>query len=234
MIRVLIADDQPIVRAGLTIILSAEADIEVVGEAADGDEAVRLTRELRPDVVCMDLRMPVLDGIRATRLLIDDPSITTDVLVVTTFDLDADVFAALEAGAAGFLLKGADADTLIAAIRSVAAGDGTLDQRLTRRVLREFAARTSSDTTDTQPHTSSTVTDAGAAETGIDLTARERDVLTLLGDGLSNAEIGTRLHVETTTVKYHLAGLMQKTATRDRLQLVLWGIRHGVVEPPTP
>jgi DNA-binding NarL/FixJ family response regulator len=216
MIRVLIADDQAVVRAGLTVILGLEDDIEVVGEAPDGAEAIRLTRELRPDVVCMDIRMPGTDGIEATRVITADPGLHTDVLVLTTFDVDADVFAALEAGAAGFLLKGADEATLLAAVRSVAAGEGTLDQRLTRRILHEFGERRRSTAPVVPPP-------------GPPLTERELEVLRLLAEGLSNAEVADRLFVELTTVKYHLAGLLQKTGSRDRLQAVLWGIRTGVV-----
>jgi DNA-binding NarL/FixJ family response regulator len=218
MIRLLIADDQAIVRAGVAVIAGAEPDIEVVGEASDGGEAVEMTRRLRPDVVCMDIRMPHMDGIAATRQIVGDPALSTEVLVVTTFDLDDDIFAALEAGAAGFLLKGAEESILLAAIRSVAAGEGTLDQQLTRRVLREFSHRRAGTElrAPTEPHT---------------LTSRELDVLRLLADGLSNAEIGERLFIESTTVKYHLAGLLQKIDARDRLQAVLWGIRSGLIDP---
>ena len=141
MIRLVIADDQAVVRAGLSVILGAEEDIEVVGEAADGAEAIALARELRPDVVCMDIRMPGTDGIVATRAIVSDPDLDVDVLILTTFDVDDDVLASLEAGAAGFLLKCADEGTLLGAVRSVAAGEGTLDQRVTRRILRELSRR---------------------------------------------------------------------------------------------
>lgn len=218
MIRLLIADDQAVVRAGLSVILGAEPDIEVVGEAIDGADAVRLAKELRPDLICMDIRMPGMDGIAATRTITADPELDADVLILTTFDVDADVFAALEAGAAGFLLKGADETTLLAAIRSVAAGEGTLDQRLTRRILREFSERRRE-------------APVAAAPVESPLTDREFEVLDLLAQGLSNAEIADRLFVEPTTVKYHLAGLLQKTGARDRLQAVLWGIRAGLVDP---
>ncbi|OAN30827.1 DNA-binding response regulator [Plantibacter sp. H53] len=219
MIRLLIADDQAVVRAGLSVILGAEPDIEVVGEAIDGADAVRLAKELRPDLICMDIRMPGMDGITATRTITADPELDADVLILTTFDVDADVFAALEAGAAGFLLKGADEATLLAAIRSVAAGEGTLDQRLTRRILREFSERRRETPA------------AAMAPAESPLTDREFEVLDLLAQGLSNAEIADRLFVEPTTVKYHLAGLLQKTGARDRLQAVLWGIRAGLVDP---
>lgn len=221
MIRLLVVDDQAVVRAGLAVILGAEPDIDVVGQAADGAEAVRLARELRPDVVCMDIRMPVMDGVAATRAITADPALDAGVLVLTTFDVDEDVFAAVEAGAAGFLLKGADEATLLSAVRSVAAGEGTLDQRLTRRILRELARRR------TAP---APVAPAGSTV----LTEREHDVLLLLAEGLSTGEIAGRLFVEPTTVKYHLAGLLQKTGARDRLQAVLWGLRAGVVALPGP
>jgi len=217
MIRVLVADDQAIVRAGLRVVLEAAGDIEVVGEAADGYQAVELATELRPDVVCMDIRMPGRDGITATRLLAEGA--IAPVLVVTTFDLDDYVFGALEAGAAGFLLKGSDEQTLIAAIRSVAAGEGTLDQRLTRRVITEFAQR--------RP-TAERARDAVADL----LTERELETLTLLAEGLSNQEMAERLFIEPTTVKYHLAGLLAKIGARDRLQAAVWAFRNGVVEPP--
>lgn len=216
MITVVIADDQAIVRAGLAVILEAAGDIRVVGEARDGHEAVALVGELRPDVICMDIRMPGLDGISATRTIAADPTSTTGVLVVTTFDLDDYVFGALRAGAAGFLLKGADEPTLLGAIRSVARGDGTLDQRLTRRVLSEFANR------GRPPHPVS-------ASLIVPLTARELEILTLLGEGLSNQEIADRLFIEPTTVKYHVAGILTKTGARDRLQAVVWAFQNGIV-----
>ena len=218
MIRVLIADDQVIVRAGLSILLDSAADITVVGEAENGRDAVRLTTELRPDVVCMDIRMPVMDGVAATRIISADATLNSEILILTTFDIDDDIFAALEAGAAGFLLKGADEDTLLNAVRSVAQGDGTLDQRLTRRILQEFVQRRPS-------------TPPAAVRTPLPspLTDREIDVLQLLAQGLSNAEIAKQLFVEQSTIKYHLAHLLQKTGARDRLQIVLWGIRSGTV-----
>jgi len=215
VIRVIVADDQAIVRAGFTVIVEAAGDIEVVGEAKDGYEAVELALRLRPDVVCMDIRMPGRDGIEATRLISADPGVHVPVLVVTTFDLDDYVFGALEAGAAGFLLKGADEETLVAAIRSVAAGDGTLDQKITRRVLSEFAGR----------RTTAQRSPDAVAQT---LTGRERDILGLLSEGLSNQEMAERLFIEPSTVKYHVAGLLAKIGARDRLQAVVWAFRNGL------
>ena len=217
MIRIVIADDQAIVRAGFAVIVEATGDIEVVGEAKDGYEAVDVARKLRPDVVCMDIRMPGRDGIEATRILSADKD-PIPVLVLTTFDLDDYVFGALEAGAAGFLLKGSDEETLVAAIRSVAAGEGTLDQVLTRKVLAEFASR--------RPSVESRRDDRAAL-----LTARELEILELLCEGLSNLEIAARLFIEPSTVKYHLAGLLAKIGARDRLQAVVWAFQNGVVAP---
>ena len=218
-ITVAIADDQAIVRAGLRVILEADPDVKVVGEAADGNEAAALVRDLRPDVICMDIRMPGLNGIAATQIITGDPQNTTGVLMLTTFELDDYVFGALEAGASGFLLKGADEEALLGAIRSVARGDGTLDQRLTRRVLVEFARRTAA------PRSS-------PASLVVPLTARETEILTLLCEGLSTQEISERLFVESTTVKYHVAGILTKTGARDRMQAVVWAFRNGVVAVP--
>jgi DNA-binding NarL/FixJ family response regulator len=218
MTRVLIADDQPLVRAGLTTLLGAEPDLEVVGAAADGDEAVRLARELVPDVVCLDVRMPGRDGISVAReLAAADPAVP--VLVLTTFDLDDYVFGALEAGAAGFLLKDAEPETIVHAVRQVAAGRGTLDQTLTHRVLREFAERRR-----LQPV---------SLHRGADLlTGRERDILLLLAQGMSNEEIAAQLVVEVSTVKSHLARMMPKLGVRSRLQAVVWAYQNRVVTVP--
>ena len=246
MIRLVIADDQAVVRAGLSVILGAEEDIEVVGEAADGAEAITLARELRPDVVCMDIRMPGTDGIAATRAIVSDPGLDVDVLILTTFDVDDDVLASLEAGAAGFLLKGADEATLLGAVRSVAVGEGTLDQRVTRRILHELSRRGSRGAlvghgVRSQHQYADRAADAGgafehalfagAASVDVALTSRELEVLRLLAQGMSNGEMAAHLYVEPTTIKYHLTGLMQKTGSRDRLQTVLWGIRAGLVQP---
>lgn len=221
MIRVVIADDQALVRAGLTALLGAEDDIDVVGVATDGIEAVQLARALRPDVACLDIRMPGMNGIDVARALTSpeiEPSI--GVLMLTTFDLDDYVFGALEAGAAGFLLKDADPDVIVGAVRQVAAGNGTLDQALTKRVLREFVDRKR-----LQP-----VSGKRAAE-GL-LTEREHDVLLLLAEGMSNEDIAAALVVEVSTVKSHLARILPKLGVRSRLQAVVWAYQNRIVAIP--
>ena len=218
MIRVLIADDQALVRAGLTALLGAEPDIEVVGVAADGTEALALARDLSPDVACLDIRMPGMNGIEVARALSSsDANPPIPVLMLTTFDLDDYVFGALEAGAAGFLLKDADPDVIVGAVRQVAAGNGTLDYALTRRILREFVDRRR-----LQPVT-------GARADGL-LTTRERDVLHLLAEGMSNEEIAAALVVEVSTVKSHLARMLPKLGVRSRLQAVVWAYQNRIVK----
>ncbi|MET7402499.1 response regulator transcription factor [Dactylosporangium sp. NPDC005572] len=202
MIRVLVADDQPAVRAGLVLILDAAPGVEVVGEAADGAEAVDRALALRPDVVVMDLRMPRLDGIAATRQLVEAG--LTSVLVLTTFDLDEYVFGALRAGAAGFLLKDASAADLVTAVRTVARGDGIVAPAVTRRILATFAAPA-----DPEPLPVETLTD------------REREVLACLGDGLSNAEIATRLGIAEATTKTHVSRILTKLNLRSRVQAAI-------------
>lgn len=218
MIRVVIADDQPLVRAGLGVLLRAEADIEVVAEVADGAAAVEAARSLRADVVCMDVRMPGVDGIAATRELcgpgVDDP---VPVLILTTFDVDDYLFGALEAGASGFLLKDAEPATVVEAVRSVAAGNGTLADSLTKRVVEEMLTRRR-----TQP-----VTAARASEL---LTARELEILLHLAQGMSNEEIARTLVVEVSTVKSHLARMLPKLGVRSRLQAVVWAYQNRVVD----
>ena len=219
MTRVVLVDDQAVVRAGFTVILESEG-LEVVGEASNGADAVRVARRERPDVVCMDVRMPGGDGITATRALagpgVVDP---VPVLVVSTFDLDDYVFGALEAGASGFLLKDAEPDVLVDAVRRVASGEGLVDQTLTRRVIDEFARRRSPAAPD-------------EVASGL-LTSREHDILALLCRGSSNAEIATALYLEPSTVKSHLSRIMTKTGMRDRVQLVVWAYERGIAAPGT-
>ncbi|MBN9794518.1 DNA-binding response regulator [Pseudonocardia sp. TMWB2A] len=218
MIRVLVADDQPLVRAGLASLLGAEPDIDVVGVAADGTRALELAHELRPDVACLDIRMPGRSGIEVAREL-SAAGGEVAVLVLTTFDLDDYVFGALEAGASGFLLKDSDPDDIIRAVRQVAAGQGTIDQTLTRRILREFVHRRS-----LQP-----VTGRRAEEL---LTPREHEILLLLAQGMSNDDIARTLVVEQSTVKSHLARMLPKLGVTSRLQAVVWAYQNHVVEVP--
>lgn len=220
MIRVLIADDQALVRAGLSALLGGEDDIEVVAVAENGIEALERARELRPDVACLDIRMPGLDGIEVARELSasgeQDP---IPVLILTTFDLDDYVFSALEAGASGFLLKDAEPEVIVGAVRQVAAGHGTIDQALTRRILREFVQRRQ-----LQPVTAQRADDV--------LTGREREILLLLAQGMSNEEIARSLVVEVTTVKSHLARMLPKLGVRSRLQAVVWAYQNRIVAVP--
>ena len=215
MTTVLLVDDQELVRTGFRLILDLEPGLEVVGEAANGEEAVWLCAELLPDVVLMDVRMPVLDGIRATERIVAAGS-TSRVLILTTFDLDEYVYDALRAGASGFLLKDAPRDQLVAAVRIVAGGESLLAPYITRRLIERFVA---------QP-APGTMPDAVAA-----LSERERDVLGLLARGLSNAEIATRLFVSDATVKTHVARLLAKLGVRDRMQAVVLAYETGFVRP---
>ena len=216
-IRVLLADDQTVVRRGLRTILEAEPDIEIVGEAADGVEAVALAHRRAADIVLMDVRMPRMDGIAATRLLTHPATgAPIDVLVVTTFDLDEVVFDALRAGAAGFLLKSAEPETLVAAVRTVARGQGLIAPEVTRRLISEFAASAP------RPH----------ADARIDaLTPREREVLMLMSRGLSNADVGRELVLEASTVKKHVANVLSKLDLRSRAQAVVFAYEHGLARP---
>ena len=218
VIRVLVADDQALVRAGFRVLVDSAADLEVVGEAGNGLEAVGQTRSARPDVVLMDIRMPVLDGLEATRRIVDDELLAgVRVLVLTTFDLDEYVYAALRAGASGFLLKDTPPADLLAAIRVVAAGDALLAPAVTRRLIAEFARRP-------EP---SPVTPAALAG----LTDREREVLALVARGLTNAEIADRLVVSVATAKTHVSRVLAKLQARDRAQLVMLAYETGLVTP---
>lgn len=216
----MIADDQPMVRAGLTTLLNAAPNIEVVAAVEDGRAAVDAARAHHVDVVCTDIRMAGLDGIAATRELcgpgVEDP---IAVLVLTTFDIDEYLFGALEAGASGFLLKEAEPEELVAAVHSVAAGNGTIDTSLTKRVLREVASRRG-----TRPVVPGRASDL--------LTAREFDLLLLLAQGMSNEEIAQDLTLEVSTVKSHLARMMPKLGVRSRLQAAVWAYQNRIVDLP--
>ncbi|MFF4521079.1 response regulator [Streptomyces bluensis] len=217
MIRVLLADDQSLVRAGFKALLDAQPDIEVAGEAADGEAALRKVRELRPDVVLMDIRMPVLDGLAAARRITEDQSLKdVKVVMLTTFELDEYVFEAIRSGASGFLVKDTEPEELLRAVRAVVEGDALLSPGVTRRLISEFAARSK------EP--------AAAASLG-GLTEREREVMALVGIGLSNEEIARRLVVSPLTAKTHVSRTMVKLGARDRAQLVVLAYESGLVRP---
>jgi DNA-binding NarL/FixJ family response regulator len=216
MIRVLVVDDQQLVRTGFRMILDAEDDVEVVGEAGDGAEAVEHARSLDPDVVLMDIRMPVMDGVEATRRLAD----TTKVLILTTFDLDEYVYDALRAGASGFLLKDTPPEDLADAVRVVARGEALLAPSVTKRLVAEFASRPTRSVQEAP---------------GLDLlTEREREVLGLVARGLSNQEIAAELYLGETTVKTHVGRILMKLGLRDRVQAVVLAYESGIVTPGTP
>nr|WP_157167381.1 response regulator transcription factor [Streptomyces typhae] len=213
----MLADDQSLVRAGFKALLDAQADIEVAGEAPDGDEAVRLVRDLRPDVVLMDIRMPVLDGLAATRRITGASDLDeVKVVMLTTFELDEYVFEAIRSGASGFLVKDTEPEELLRAVRAVVAGDALLSPGVTRRLIGEFAARSK---------------EPAAAETLSALTEREREVMALVGIGLSNEEIARRLVVSPLTAKTHVSRAMVKLNARDRAQLVVLAYESGLVRP---
>ena len=216
MIRVLIADDQAVVRGGLQLILEAQDDIQVVGQAADGAEAIELVRNLQPDVVLMDIRMPVLDGIEATRQLAASGA-DTHVLMLTTYGLDEYVYDALKAGAAGFLVKTDSPERLVEAVRVVAAGEALLAPEITRRLINRFLAAPPPN--------------ADPPSTLAELTAREREVLEHLARGHSNAEIAQTLYITEGTVKTHVARILAKLELRDRVQAVVYAYEYGLIQP---
>ena len=213
-ISLLVADDQPLVRSGFRMVIEERPDLELVGEAADGEQAVELARELDPDVVLMDVRMPKLDGVEATRRLVGSGS-RARILVLTTFDVDEYVYAAVRAGASGFLLKDVEPAELVDAIRVVAAGNTLFGPAASRHLVERFTA-----------------TSAGTPVPGLDhLRERELEILRLLAEGLSNAEIATRLYLGETTVKSHVSAILRKLAVRDRLQAVIAAYESGLVRP---
>jgi DNA-binding NarL/FixJ family response regulator len=221
-IRVVVVDDQPLVRAGFRMILSSQPDIEVVGEAQDGAQALRVVQQLRragtpADIVVMDIKMPVMDGVAATRELCREPSDAPRVVVLTTFDTDAEAFASLQAGASGFLLKNAPPEELLSAIRTVAGGDAVVAPRITRRLLDRFAGQFVAPDPDQRRLE--------------ELTAREREVLLLVAQGLTNAEIAGRLTISEATVKAHVGRILTKLDLRDRVQIVVLAYETGLVKP---
>jgi DNA-binding NarL/FixJ family response regulator len=217
VIRVAVADDQALVRLGLRVLLETEEDLELVGEASDGRQALALVRDARPDVILMDVRMPVMDGLEALRTIAAEPALAgTRVVVLTTFELDEYVFEALRAGASGFLIKDSEPADILRAIRVVAAGESLLSPAVTRRVIAEFAGRPApSRGPDLDP-----------------LTEREREVVGLVAEGLSNDEIAARLVVSPATVRTHVGRAMAKLDARDRAQLVVMAFQSGLAAPP--
>ena len=215
MIRVVVVDDQELMRVGFRMVLGAQADIDVVGEAGDGAQAIKLAEELRPDVVLMDVRMPVLDGVEATKRIVADG--TARVLVMTTFDLDEYVYAALQGGASGFLLKDTQPDHLVTALRAVASGDAVVSPSVTRRLLDRFVGAGGKPLRDT-------------AELDV-LTDREREVLVLIAKGMSNLEIAETLFLSEATVKTHVGRILAKLDLRDRVQAVVLAYETGLTKP---
>ncbi|WP_394278557.1 response regulator [Microbacterium sp.] len=248
MIRVLLVDDHAVMRAGFRMILEAAGDIEVVGEAGDGSAAVDAASALQPDVICMDVQMPDMDGLEATRRMVSDPAVTAAVVIVTTFDRDDYLFQALSAGASGFLLKNAGPEELVAAVRVAAAGDALLAPAVTRRVIERFAGSapgaemgsprlTDGDTgaPGTAPAPDAVRPGVAAAslpreteEPPVELTDREAEVLRLLAQALSNAEIAARLFIGEATVKTHVSNVLQKLGARDRVAAVVYAHRRGL------
>ncbi len=235
-LRVLLVDDHAMMRAGFRLILHAEDDIRVVGEASTGAEALAAARDLHPDVVCMDVQMPDMDGLEATRRLVADPEVASAVLIVTTFDRDDYLFAALAAGAAGFLLKNAGPEELVRAVRVTAAGDALLAPEVTRRVIARFAqgaAASGPPALQGGARPSPPVVERASAAPDperplVELTDREAEVLRLVAEALSNAEIAQRLFIGEATVKTHVSNVLAKLGARDRVQAVVLAYRHGL------
>jgi DNA-binding NarL/FixJ family response regulator len=218
-VRVALADDQPLVRSGLRVLMADHPDLEVVGEAATGAEAVQLVKDACPDVMVMDIRMPGMDGIEATRLITAGPA-TTRVLILTTFDEDDHVYGALRAGASGFVVKDMALDDILAAIRVVAAGDALIAPGVTRRLIADFIGRPPAAAPERSPRPVGGITE------------REREVLTLVGRGRSNTEIAEELFITVATTKSHVSRLLTKLGARDRVQLVITAYETGLVTPP--
>ena len=237
-IRVLLVDDHAVMRAGFRMILESAGDIAVVGEASTGAEAVAAASALAPDVVCMDVQMPDMDGIEATRRIVADPEVAASVVVITTFDRDDYLFDALSAGASGFLLKNAGPEELIAGVRAAAAGDALLAPEVTRRVIARFAAPGAAPDTPApapSPGRSPVANGGGGAQiatveqpTTVELTEREAEVLRLVAQAMSNAEIARELYIGEATVKTHVSNVLQKLGARDRVAAVVYAHRHGL------
>ncbi|WP_120338930.1 response regulator [Cryobacterium soli] len=224
-IRVLLVDDQALVRAGFRVILESEPGIEVVGDAADGAAAIRQAAALQPDVICMDVQMPGMDGLTATRVIVADPASRAAVLVLTTFDREDYLFQALQHGASGFLLKNSTPEALVEAVQVLARGDALLSPEITRRVIERFA--------ESGPAGANTIERGRPPEPSAvgELTDREREVFELLALGLANSEIAGRLYLGEATVKTHVSKVLQKLQLRDRIQAVVYAYEHGIVVP---
>ena len=233
-IRALLVDDQPLILTGFSTILAAQDDIAVLGSAANGQEAIDLARELKPDVICMDVQMPVLDGLSATQQIVADPTINSAVLILTTFDREDYLTQALRAGACGYLLKTAGSEQLISAVRSAAAGDRIIAPQISAEVLRTALAGPSAEPSpNPQPHPETQQPRDGWEASSYpknDLTERELDVLRLLAEGMSNDEIAKKLFVGVATVKTHVSNILLKKQLRDRVQAVVWAYRSGALD----